>query len=101
MCLTKKSAAVTSLHRLPMPGALTDDEVSVADSSDTLDDFPPSVSNLLRGPDYPGPGQEMESGKLFERPLPHNSSVMKCLKQCGGVGMAGGFWPCHESSAGF
>lgn len=59
---------------------------SVWDSLDIVRHFPrlplPSVPNLLEGPEK---GARPADGvsEMFENPLPHNSSVMKCLKKCG------------------
>lgn len=42
----------------------------------------PSVSNLLEEPDKTALPRDGVS-EMFENLLPRNSSVMKCLKQCG------------------
>lgn len=71
------------LYRLHIAGTLTDHEASVRDSLDMEQHFPRSLLHLFptccrdqTRTTLPGDGVS----EMFENPLPHNSSVMKCLK---------------------
>lgn len=84
--ISLSSAAAPWLSLKILVGTLTNNETSVCDSLDIVQHFPrsllQSVSNLLARPDKTSLPRDVVSD-VFENPLPRNSSVMKCLKQCG------------------